>query len=379
MVLISDSGTVGRTVLATRDIDGWVSTNNLIRVLSSDREVFSQEFFYAYFLTQVGEFLLTRNTYGSVIEHIDPAHVRKIFFPVLPRRLRERLTEMIQDVSRLRVQANALLDEAEVEVQRQCGLPGVEKLTPKTGEGSLAEALVYTVPSTKVLGTDTRFGSVRLDATYYLPQATELQRLIMKNGGKELISVVSAVRRSAMRQRVYVEEPSQGYPLIGGKQMMQTRPSDVNYVSRLLTRGIERERVHRGWTLVTCSGTLGRVQFVHRNFEEFVPSEHCMRIVPNEAEAKPGFIYAFLASPYGQIQLAQRAYGSVIPELRDFQFHSIAVAVPTDRGEGIHELVVRAFDCRADARDLEDGAIQLFETAIEAGKEATEQQWGQEY
>src|ERR1035441_7791221 len=54
MVLISDSGSIGRTVLATRDIDGWASTNNLIRVLSNDRPRFSQEFFYTFFVTSVG-------------------------------------------------------------------------------------------------------------------------------------------------------------------------------------------------------------------------------------------------------------------------------------------------------------------------------------
>jgi hypothetical protein len=104
-----------------------------------------------------------------------------------------------------------------------------------------------------------------------------------------------------------------------------------------------------------------------------------MRIVPNEAEAKPGFIYAFLASPYGQIQLAQRAYGSVIPELRDFQFHSIAIPLPPDRGQAVHRIVVRAFDCRADALALENEAIRLFEAAIEGGRDATEEKWGREY
>jgi len=379
MVLISDSGTVGRTVLATRDIDGWVSTNNLIRVLSNHREAFSQEFFYTYLVSQVGEYLLTRNTYGSVVEHIDPLHVRRILFPVLPRRLRERLTEMIREVSRLRVEANALLDEAEAEVQRQCGLPDIEELVPKVREGTLSGASVYVVPSTNVLSTENRFGSIRLDATYYDPVAAKLRQLILESGGVELASVLRGVRNSRLRKRIYVDDPSAGVPMIGGKQLVQVRPTDVSYLSRVLTRGVESETVQSGWTLVSCGGTLGRTLFVHRNFEGWAVSQHVMRLTPNESWIWPGFLYAFMASPFGQVQIAQRSYGSVIPELRDFQFKSIAISLPEDRGKSIHDTVIRAYDCRADARDLEDEAIRLFETAIEEGKEATEQKWGREY
>ena len=104
-----------------------------------------------------------------------------------------------------------------------------------------------------------------------------------------------------------------------------------------------------------------------------------MRLTAKTGAVKPGFLFAFLASDYGQIQIRQRAYGSVIPRLRDFQFHSIAIAVPPDRGQAIHDIVVRAFDFRADALALENEAIRLFEAAIEEGRDATEEKWGREY
>jgi len=42
---------------------------------------------------------------------------------------------------------------------------------------------------------------------------------------------------------------------------------------------------------------------VHRNFEGRVFRKHVIRIVPDESRVFPGFIYAFLASEYGQIQI----------------------------------------------------------------------------
>lgn len=377
IILISCSGTIGNVALCTSDLDGMAVSQHAIRVIPNDKSDLG--LFYTLFQSSAGKFLIKRSRSGSVIESIYEDDVSGLFVPVLPRSLRERLTEMIEEVCRLHVEANELLDEAEAQVQRQCGLPDLSELDMTASEEVLSKALIFRVPATEVFGQECKYGSVRLDATYHLPLASKLRHLIMNSGGKELETIVTGVRRSALRQRTYVDGAVQGIPLIGGKQMMQVRPSDISYISKAMTRGIERERVYRGWTLVTCSGTLGRVQFVHRNFEDFIPSEHCMRIIPNEIEAKAGFIYAFLASPYGQVQLAQLSYGSVIPELRDFQFNSIAVALPSDHGKSIHKVVVRAFDCRADALALEDDAIRLFETAVEEGKETTEENWGREY
>jgi type I restriction enzyme S subunit len=314
-----------------------------------------------------------------VVESIYEADVSGLLVPVLPRRLRDHLTEIVQQVATLRSEGNGLLDQAEAEVQRQCGLPNVADISPTQRVDTLSNAQVFNLLSDEVYGRENRFGSVRLDATYYDRLATKLHKVILDAGGKELGSVLLGVRNSRLRKRLYVDDPSDGVPMIGGKQLMQIRPADVNYLSKALTRNLQEETVRTGWTLVSCGGTLGRTMFVHRNCEGWAVSQHVMRLLPDESQIWPGYLYAFVASPYGQIQVAQRAYGSVIPELRDFQFHSIAIAVPPDRGQAVHGIVVRAFDCRADALALENEAIRLFEAAIEEGRDATEEKWGREY
>ena len=108
-------------------------------------------------------------------------------------------------------------------------------------------------------------------------------------------------------------------------------------------------------------------------------SQDVMRVIPDPTQVFPGFLYAFLASPFGQVQIMQRGYGSIIPRLREFQFHSIAVRVPDDRGEAIHDTVVRAFDLRAEARASEDRAISLLEDSVRRGRTYVEAEWGAEY
>jgi len=75
----------------------------------------------------------------------------------------------------------------------------------------------------------------------------------------------------------------------------------------------------------------------------------------------------------------QRGYGSVIPRLREFQFDSIAIRVPDDKGEAIDAIITTAFDLRAKARAAEDQAISLLEEAITRGRSYVEAEWGTEY
>jgi hypothetical protein len=69
----------------------------------------------------------------------------------------------------------------------------------------------------------------------------------------------------------------------------------------------------------------------------------------------------------------------VIPRLRDFQFNSIAIRLPGDKGEAIHQKVIRAFDARANAKAKEDSALKLFMSALANGRTYVESEWGKEY
>ena len=118
--------------------------------------------------------------------------------------------------------------------------------------------------------------------------------------------------------------------------------------------------------------------FVYRNMDGYAVSEDVIRVKPNNEYVYGGFIYAFLNSPYGHIQLMQEEYGSVQKKLRDFHVGDILLPIPIDKGLSINEIIIAAFDKRADALQKEDAALDLFMTAIREGREATEAQWGSE-
>ena len=378
-LLVTDSGTIGRVVFATSDLNGWATTNNAIRVRTIAGG-WPAEYLYVCLQSALGQDLLTRNTYGSVVDHIEPAHINAIEFPELPRALVQELVTLLADCNTLRTKANRQLTEIEGDVHRSCFLPELSSLRPRNRLPKAGGADAFWVRSQDRFSASVVFGELRLDAPYHTPTAVSLRRNILDHeSGLTLGEIIDGVRNSGLRKRVYVEDASLGVQMLGGKQLMQMRPSDVKYLSKVLTRNLPRESVHEGWTLVSCGGTVGRTLFVHRNLEGTVLSQHVMRVIPNKKKVWPGFIYAFLASPYGQLQIQQRAYGSVIPELRDFQFKSIALRLPKDKGEAIHHKVVQAFDDRADAKAKEDSALGLFMSALANGRAYVESEWGKEY
>lgn len=80
MILITDSGTVGRVVFATAYHDGAVGTNNLIRVVIPDDAL--RGYVYQFLSSRLGQDQLRANIYGTILEHLEPDDVKKILVPI---------------------------------------------------------------------------------------------------------------------------------------------------------------------------------------------------------------------------------------------------------------------------------------------------------
>ena len=80
MILITDSGTVGRIVYATAYHHGAVGTNNLIRVVIGDEVL--RGYVYQFLQSRLGQHQLKANIYGAIVEHIEPDDVKQILVPI---------------------------------------------------------------------------------------------------------------------------------------------------------------------------------------------------------------------------------------------------------------------------------------------------------
>ena len=80
MILITDSGTVGRVVYATAYHHGAVGTDNLIRVVVEDELL--RGYVYQFLQSKLGQDQLRANVYGAIVDHIEPDDVKRIFVPI---------------------------------------------------------------------------------------------------------------------------------------------------------------------------------------------------------------------------------------------------------------------------------------------------------
>jgi type I restriction enzyme M protein len=80
MILITDSGTVGRVVYATAYHDGAVGTNNLIRVVIRDEAL--RGYVYQFLSSRLGQDQLRANVYGAIVDHLEPDDVKNVLVPI---------------------------------------------------------------------------------------------------------------------------------------------------------------------------------------------------------------------------------------------------------------------------------------------------------
>ncbi|MGP4063458.1 N-6 DNA methylase [Oceanobacillus sp. M65] len=95
-LLISRSGTVGRVSLVTNQHDNAIVSDDLIRVIIPDEDI--RYYVYHYLLSKYAQDQFKMNEYGTIQQHLEPAHVRETLVP-LPDDI-EQVREIINQSKR---------------------------------------------------------------------------------------------------------------------------------------------------------------------------------------------------------------------------------------------------------------------------------------
>jgi len=152
--------------------------------------------------------------------------------------------------------------------------------------------------------------------------------------------------------RVYVTTSAHGIPFLSSSDMLKADLSDVKLLSRSRTRKdlLEAIRLERGWTLVSCSGTLGNSVYVRADMEGMAASQHIMRVAPKTHTVPSGYLYAFLSSELGYALFTKGAYGAVVQHIEPRHIADVPVPRLEPAAEQrIHELIERAAALRGEA------------------------------
>lgn len=358
-LLLTRSGTIGTISLVSKTTEGNVFSDDVIRVTFKNTNDLG--YCYTFLKSKLGNIVLQTNGYGSVITHLEPEHLRETYIPNAPNTIKERIHQLIIKSFQLRDESNILIDEATELLIKELHLPDIYSFDVNYYQKD-ASVNTFSVKLSDMNG--------RADASYHIPIVDAIIKHLNKCAdevttvGDERIS--KEIILPGRFKRVYVEE-GYGRVFIGGKQLGELDPTNKKYLS--LThhgdRIAKQLELHENMTLITCSGTIGKVALVGKQWENWTANQHIIRIVPaNENIA--GYLNIFLSSEYGKQLTTRFTYGSVVDEIDDN--HVRQIAIPLLKSENtqkeINDLALKANEKRYEAYLLEQEALKIMDEEV---------------
>lgn len=358
-ILLTCSGTIGNVSLVTNTLKDKCISQNLIRIVPKNTDDIG--YIYSYLKSKPCQLFLTRSNYGAVIKHIDPSHLDTVPIPNAPVEIKRKINNLILSSYQLRDESNILIDNATQLLVDELNLPDIHDFEVNDYKKN-APVETYSVKLSDLNG--------RADASYHIPIVDAIIEHLQKNAdevttvGDERIS--SGIILPGRFKRVYVDEVF-GRVFIGGKQLGELDPTNKKYLSNSKhnKRIIEELEISENTTLITRSGTIGKVAMVPKHWEHWVTSEHIIRVVPSSREIA-GYLNVFLASDYGNALIKRFTYGSVVDEIDDNHVSQIAFPLLKDKGiqKKINDLAIEANQKRYEAYKLEQQALEILDKEV---------------
>jgi type I restriction enzyme S subunit len=349
---------VGSVTVVSRTLENTVFSDDVIRITPKNSDT---GFLYTYLRSEIGNTILQTNNYGSVIQHIEPEHLADIPVPNPPDGIKSEINDLILRSFALRDESNELIDKATAMLVEALQLPPIHELRTKQFDRS-AGVNNYSVKLTDLAG--------RLDGSYHVPVVKAITEHLRTHAAEVLTVGDSRVSKDIILpgrfKRVYVEE-GQGRVFFGGKQLHELDPSNKKFLS-LVHHGdrIKKQlELSENMTLITCSGTVGKVTLVPRHWEHWAASQHIIRVVPAN-DSLAGYISVFIASDYGRQLVTRFIYGSVVDEIDDNHVSQIPFPFlknPETQSE-INRLALEANELRYQAYQLEQKAMKIMDDKV---------------
>lgn len=358
-VLMTCSGTIGKVSYVSETLNNKIFSHDLLRI--DCRETVDQGYVYAYLKSTIGNKILLTNSYGAVVTHIEPEHLATVPIPNAPQNVKKKIHELIVCSFELRDDSNKLIDEAMKLLIRELNLPEMDALKEQSATDKDAVEN-FSVRLSELAG--------RVDASYHVPIVKTITDHLRKYAGEvttlENSDVCAEIILPGRFKRVYVDE-GYGRVFIGGKQLGELDPSNKKFLSLVhhKERIAKQLELHENMILITCSGTIGKVAMVGKQWENWTANQHIIRVVPASKEIA-GYLYIFLLSEYGYELITHYTYGSVVDEIDDNHVRQIPIPLLKNSSvqAKINSLALLANRKRYEAYNLEKQALEIMDKEV---------------
>ncbi|AZQ34365.1 restriction endonuclease subunit S [Streptomyces cyaneochromogenes] len=213
---------------------------------------------------------------------------------------------------------------------------------------------------------------LRMDAAPYLSGAFEGRKLLERLPlHKDRLGELTAghdggIFNGPKFSRVYVTNPDHAVPFLGSTDMMEADFTHLPLLSRSkVAAKFPYLEIEPGMTLISCSGTIGRMAYVRKDMAGIWSSQHVMKVQPDPGRIPSGYLNTFLRSRFGVPIVASQAYGAIIQHIEPHHISGLPVPrFDSALEEQIHDLVEEAATLRTESQEGVVGATEdLFKTA----------------
>lgn len=169
----------------------------------------------------------------------------------------------------------------------------------------------------------------RLDCGPYMSGAIEAKELLKRLTTEKLHQLTKGhhggIFNGPRFARTYVNDAMHGVPFLGSTDILGADFSYLTLLSKKQATASPDLLIDEDWTLITCSGTVGRMAFSRPDMRGMAGSQHFMRVVADENKIKPGYLYAYLSSRFGVPIVVSGTYGAIIQHIEPHHLSDLPV------------------------------------------------------
>lgn len=205
----------------------------------------------------------------------------------------------------------------------------------------------------------------RLDCNPYMSGALEAKVLLESMQARKdklrtlTLDGLSGIFHAGRIKRMWVDSPENGHPFLSSTDILQADLSNLSFISKKAVAENPRLLLRAGWTLITRSGTVGRMAYARPDMDGYACSEHVLRVVPDPEKIPPGYLYAFLSSKFGVPLVVGGTYGAIIQHIEPEHIADLPVPRLGKKIETMaHQLIHEATKLRDEAASAQRNAVK---------------------
>ncbi|TOA78761.1 restriction endonuclease subunit S, partial [Vibrio parahaemolyticus] len=144
----------------------------------------------------------------------------------------------------------------------------------------------------------------RLDCGPFVSGSVEarykLKALSGKTAALSKLTLTGGILNGPVFKRHYVNDEAYGIPFLGSSDMVNSRFEKLPLFSTVEANKTKLKPLilKEGSSLISCSGTIGKMAYVTSEMAGFLSSQHLIKVIPDETKVNWGYLYAFLSSVY---------------------------------------------------------------------------------